>query len=530
MPPDNTGVQPEVVVVGAGLAGLTAALHLAERGVQPLILEADPDEPGGRLKATPTASFEHQGRHWHFPGEHGVHGVWSPYRNLQAMWARHGLRPNLVPAQEEAWILGLRRGIRRAPIGSAIRSSWLPAPLHYLGLFARPRFWAMLTLPDVVSTLPVFATLLSALSIDPLAEDQPLYELTLDDVTKGWSAHMTSLFTGLSRNALPANPDRIPASGFFAFLRFYTLRRRDAWSFSYLPHPSPAAMIRPLVQTLRDYVGSLTGSLTGSLILGARVIQLHRRAKGWEIVWERDGERHRMAAPAVVLATDAPAAGALLKASPEMADTAAGLRLPGGWPSTIVRLWFDVQPRRPLAEAGIMSGSFMLDNFFWLHRIYNDYIRWSRATGGSALEAHIYGPPELLTKADAALLAHARTDVVKAWPELRGHLLHATITHNDATQTLLHAGRPEEHLGVKTPWPGVVCCGDWVRDPSPAMFMERACLTGIEAANALLRARGLEPWPILSHGNPEPLAWAIELAMRRARAALKRRRQRRSTR
>lgn len=522
MPQDNVQAHHDVVVVGAGLAGLSAALHLAERGVRPLILEADRDEPGGRLKATPTASFEHQGRRWHFQGEHGVHGVWSPYRNLQAMWARHGSRPNLVPAREEAWILGLRRGVRRAPIGSAIRSSWLPAPLHYLGLFARPRFWTMLTLPDLLSTLPVFATLLSALSIDPLAEDQPLYALTLDDVTKGWSAHMTSLFTGLSRNALPANPDQIPASGFFAFLRFYTLRRRDAWAFSYLPDPSPAAMVRPLVKTVRDH--------SGRLVLGARVIQLQRRAEGWEVIWQRDDEHHRTAAPSVVLATDAPAAGALLRASPETAETAASLRLPGGWPSTIVRLWFDIQPRRPLAEAGILSGDFILDNFFWLHRIYNDYIRWSRATGGSALEAHIYGPPELLTQADAALLAHAQTDVAKAWPELRGHLIHTTITHNDATQTLLHAGRPEEHLGVRTPWPGLVCCGDWVRDPSPAMFMERACLTGIEAANALLRARGLEPWPLLSHGRPEPLAWAIELGMRRARTALKRRKQRRSTR
>jgi uncharacterized protein with NAD-binding domain and iron-sulfur cluster len=158
----------QIVVVGAGVAGLSAALHLAERGLRPLVLEADPERPGGRLKGGTPLEFEHSGQTWRFPGEHGVHGIWSPYRNLQAMLTRHGIRPMLVPAQKEEWVLGVDKRIRRAEVGSAIRGSWVPAPLHYLGLFARPRFLAMLTLRDIASMFRVFGGLLSALSIDPL--------------------------------------------------------------------------------------------------------------------------------------------------------------------------------------------------------------------------------------------------------------------------------------------------------------------------------------------------------------------------
>lgn len=502
----------EVIVVGGGLAGLTAALHLAERGLHPLVLEADPEHLGGRLKATPTVTLEQAGQTWDFAGEHGVHAVWSPYRNLQAMWVRHSLRPVLVPAQEETWVLATAGGIRRAPIGSAIRGSWLPAPLHYLALLTRPRFWAMLSLHDWAALLRVFATLLSALSIDPLAEDQPLYGLSLAEVCRGWSPHLTALFTGLARNALPANPEQVPASGFFAFLRFYTLRRRDAWVFSYLPHASPRALIDPLAAAVAAHGGEIR--------LGAEVTRVERNGAGWRVL----GEGLDLTGDALILAVDAPAAEKLLRASPDTAEIAAGLRLPSGWQTAVVRFWFAEQPAQRGAEAGIFSGDFVLDNFFWLHRLYDDYIRWSRATGGSALEAHIYGPPELLAQPDAALLARARVDVLRAWPELRERVLHQTLTRNPATQTLLHAGRPEEHLGVETPWEGLICCGDWVRDATPAMFMERACVTGIKAANAVLRAYNLAPWPLLDHHRPEPLAWALELALRRVRQTMRARR------
>ena len=38
----------EAIIVGGGVAGLTAALHLAERGLKPLILESG-ERVGGRL-------------------------------------------------------------------------------------------------------------------------------------------------------------------------------------------------------------------------------------------------------------------------------------------------------------------------------------------------------------------------------------------------------------------------------------------------------------------------------------------------
>jgi len=503
--------------VGGGIAGLTAALHLAERGVRATVLEADA-RAGGRLKGGAPVEFEHAGRTWRFGTEHGVHGIWSPYRNLQAMWARHNLRPVLVPAREEEWLLGLGRWVRRAPLGSAIRDSWVPAPFHYLGLFARPRFWAMLTLPDIFSMFPLLAGLLSVLSIDPLGEDQPLAGMTMQDFTRGWSPTLVDFFVGFARNALAERPAAIPASGYVGFLRFYTLLRRDAWAFSYLPTNGGEAVIGPMVKTLR--------ARGGEVVTGARVTRLAwplLPEAVWRVEYEREGERRCHEAEHVILAADAPSAESLLRASPATAETAVRLRLPEGRPTAIVRLWFNRAPATLKAEAGIFTGDFALDNFFWLHRIYDEYIRWSRATGGSAIESHIYGPPSLLAEPDGVLLARAVADVNRAWPELRGRLIHSQLARNDPTHTLLRVGWPEEHLGVETPWPQLYCCGDWVRDRTPAFFLERACVTGIKAANAVLRDAGVAPWPILPHPQPEALAARVESVMRGVRRWVRRR-------
>jgi len=111
-----------------------------------------------------------------------------------------------------------------------------------------------------------------------------------------------------------------------------------------------------------------------------------------------------------------------------------------------------------------------------------------------------------------------------AFPDLRGHPIHYELRRNDPTHTLFGLGPAERHLGIESPWPGLYCCGDWVRHPSPAFFMERACVTGIEAANAVLRARGLATWPLLDPLPAEPLAGWIEGLMLRGRRALRRRR------
>jgi hypothetical protein len=215
-----------------------------------------------------------------------------------------------------------------------------------------------------------------------------------------------------------------------------------------------------------------------------------------------------LAAKNVILAIHSAAASIIVKNSFGENE----LFFPRSLANAIVRLWFD-RPPKPGPEGGMFTGDFIMHNFFWLERMYAPYRRWHKATGGSAIEVHIYGPQAALDQPDALLLAQVITDFYRAYPELRGHLTGQHLQRNAAVHTLPALGPKERHLGVVTPWPGLFCAGDWVRDEMPCFFLERACATGIKAANAVLSANELEPWPLLDYLPPEPFAGWVQKLM-----------------
>ena len=491
----------DTIVIGAGIAGLSAALHLAERGLHPLVLEADLRFVGGRLAGG--EQVEVNG--WTFRLEHGVHGIWSQYRNLQAMLARHNLRPVFVPAQEERWFYRDPVGVRSASVGNAIRHSVFPAPFHYFRMFLRADVLLIFDLRDMLRMFNILSLLLTAVGTDPFREDEPLEGRTLSGTIGKWSPALRAFFTGLARNGLATRADEIPLAGFLAFLRFYTVLRRDAWDFSYLPGDGGTTLSEPLAKRVTE--------LGGQIRLGKRVDRIQSRDGIWTVT--SGGET--FTARRVILAVDSAAAGSLLRDSFGADD----LFLPRSLPNAIVRLWFD-RPPKPGPEGGMFTGKFVMHNFFWLERMYPAYRQWSQATGGSAIEVHIYGPQEKLDQPDVVLLTETITDLYRAYPELRDHLIFQHFQRNAAVHTLPALGPKDLHPGIRTRWPGLFCAGDWVRDPLPAFFLERACATGIKAANEVLTENGLEPWPLVDYLPPEPFAGWVEKWIVRGRKMLRR--------
>lgn len=484
-----------VVIIGAGLAGLTAAVYLAEGGVTPLVLEASSAWPGGRLCGGDPDLFEHGGRYWAFSPDHGVHALWGGYHNMRALLARF-TDVKLTPSSGEEWINRWRREVRTVEAGNAVRSRWIPAPFHYLQLLFNSRFWDTITPLDFISLPGFLASILWTVGFDPIGEQSALDGLTMREYFRGWTPNLRATFTGLGANLLAAPPDSISVAAFIAAIRFYTMLRRDSWMVQYLPGNSHDYLIQPLVDAIQ--------TRGGKIVLGATAQRIERRDGYWRVIVEDDGRRglRTVLARHVILAVNAPAAQRLLSASPDTAEAAGSLKFPSALRTVAVRMWFS-RPPRAGAMGGMFTGDFQVNNFFWLHHLYDEFADWS-AAGGSAIEVHIYGSEKQLDQPDNNLLITAVNEVQQAFPELKGSFVYGVVRRNSRTHTQFRVPTAES-LHVETPWQGVYACGDWIGYPTPSMWMERATTTGIAAANHVLKAHGGTTIEILQPKRPEIL-------------------------
>ena len=508
IPPSNSDSLFPVVVIGSGLAGLTAAIHLAERDIPPLVLEADSEWPGGRLAGGAPTAFEYKGRVWSFKTEHGAHALWGGYDNMFAMLDRF-LQLKLCETGGEEWINRWGSQVQSVEAGSPVYKSWLPAPFHYLQLLLKPGFWSVITPLDFLSVPGILTSILMTLGFDPIREGIALDGLLMKDYFRGWTPNLRAAFTGLGHNLLAAASDNITLAGFIAAMRFYTMLRRDAWKLQYLPGNSHDCLIKPLIDGIKQ---------RGGLVMtGTRAITLTRMDEYWQVLVEdaRLGGVRSIDARHVILAVEPSAAQELLTSSPDTAEKATVIKFPPVMRNATARLWFDASPR-PGAPCGMFTGDFALDNFFWLHRLHEEFFPWHEVTGGSAIEVHLYATDDILDQTDIMLTILATSEVQRAFPTLRNHFVYGAIRRNGQTQTQFVVPT-RNSLSVETPWPDILACGDWVAHPSPSFWMERCCVTGIEAANAVLKAHEAEPFSLIPPRQPEWLAQALGNAVRAGR-------------
>ncbi|SCG61473.1 FAD-dependent oxidoreductase [Micromonospora halophytica] len=473
------------VVVGGGIAGMSAAVVLAERGVDVTVLEAAPTL-GGRLGAWPEALADGTQMN-----EHGFHAFFRQYYNWRSILRRVDPRLGFLrpvpgyPVLSERWPTEEFGRLPPAP------------PMNLLALLARSPSVRLADLRamdrDAALPLLTYDPARTYAEFDDTTADELLSSLKLPDRARAM------LFEVFSHSFFNHEAE-MSAAEMIAQFHFYLLGNPEGLAFDCPDEDYATAIWQPLTRYVEKH--------GGRVVTGVAATRLDRGPDGWRVT-AADGTSYR--AGQVVLAVDPPALAALVAASPGLIAAAPRLvaRMPAfgqaGPPYAVARYWMDGDVRADRAVFSGVSRQPTLDSVTLYHRLEDESRRWAQRTGGSVVELHAYACDEGVPADELA--ERMRLELCRLWPEaadLRVRELRARVEAQAPAFTPgSHAGRP----GVRTDADGLFLAGDGIRTDFPSALMERSAATGIIAANHILRTAGARAEPVRSVRPRGLLAW-----------------------
>lgn len=476
--PPSPDRAPDVAVVGGGIAGVSAAAILAERGIPVVVYEAD-ERLGGRLSARPHTLPDGTVQQV----DHGFHGFFRQYYNWRNLLRRIDTAPSRLlhpldsyPVISTCWPPEQFDGLPPTP------------PLSILALLARSPSLRLRELrradQDAGRALLGFDARDTYRRLDGVPAEDLLARL-------GLSARARSMLFNVFAHSFFNEAATMSAAELVAMFHFYFLANPDGLGMD-APHADyEQAIWQPFAEYLRRYGVTVR---TGTPVTRVRSDQAGR----WTVDTPSGADA---AVDELVLAVDAASAGTLLAASPDARDAdrrlaSVACRPLTGPPYAVARYWLDgdVDPgRAPFTSIGDPD---VLDSVTAYHRIEQGARRWHGRTGGAVLELHAYACPDGVSGAE--LGERMRAELAVLWPEVGrlGVVDARFLVGRDAAGFPVggHAVRPAVRTGAPHLW----LAGDWVATPFPSALMERAAATGMLAANAVLTAYGHPPEPVWS--------------------------------
>ena len=441
----------KVAVIGGGLAGITAAIALAESGADVTLLEGRPRLGGA------TCSFNRDGLTVD-TGQHVFLGCCSAYRGLLA---RLGMTEHTT-LQDRFDVTVLAPGGRKA----RLRRTALPGPLHMLPALGRYPF---LSLTERASVARPALAMRFVDPADPAADTQRfgdwLAKRGQDERTR------RALWDLFSVSALNIAGDDASLALAAVVVKTGLLGKNNAADIGV------AAL--PLGELHGDAGATLLAKLGAQVTLNAKVTAIEPNQDGGYRVRLADDE---LAADAVVLAVPHEKAAPLMPAGALPEQTVAGWAGLGASPIVNVHVIYD----RPVMDLPFVAA-------------IDSPVQWVfDRTGISGISASKHGRPghQYLAISLSAADQYADTPVaqlqeqfVPALAELFPAARDATVTEFFVTRERRATFRQAPGSGALRPkaataWPGLVLAGAWTDTGWPDT-MEGAVRSGLAAAAQL---------------------------------------------
>lgn len=468
------GVKRTVLVVGGGIAGLSAALELAERGYSVRVREAAP-YLGGRLhtrqEKLPTGTFR---------VEHGLHMWFHQYYNFYDILGRDRLNVLDKYFEDFKEVFFLFEDYK-----PELLKSEGPYPFNLLGIVLNSPNMNLLTAAGAAGALP------DLLGFNYSSIYRKYDNITFPDyvrkrmVNKDFYKIIMEPAASVTLN----DPQKVSAAEMLVFTNLYFLGHPRAFHRKVTKVDHGTAVIDPWAARIR----SLGGEIRVSAPVKGLVVE-----NGRAVGCVGESERYDQ----VVLACDVPGAQAVLRGSQakdKQSDEALGTlrdavdKMRVAPPYRVLRVWFDkpTDPKRPSNQACIETPQFLPIHLVGLfHMLEAESAEWAKRTNGSIVEYHLYNTPDLAGLSEEQVWKRIERLAMKITPELEGAKPLAYSMGSYQNFTSLEVGqasiRPEHDSARAVGLSNVGLAGDWIHTSFPSALMERAVSTGRECANQIL--------------------------------------------
>ena len=442
----------DVIVIGAGFAGLSAAARLAAGGARVLVLEAR-----SRLGGRATAFNDRETGELVDNGQHVLLGC---YDETLTFLEQIGARDHVSFQSTLAVTMVDRKGVR-----SRLDLPALPPPLHLIaGVFD----WAALTWKDRLSVLRMRTPLrLARRALEPGAHAiaaSPGESVENWLIRNGQTARLREmLWDPLVLAALNQQPSHAAAPAFARVLAEMFGPNPKAAAIGIPNKPLDAVYAEPARAFVERRGGAVrTGALAKVALHGDRVLHV-----------ESGGDR--LEAPIVISAVPWFAFADLFQGDHNpIAGVIARARAMQSCPIVTVNLWLD--------------GPIFDEPFVGLPGRDMQWVFDKRqAFGGSASHLSLVssGAEAAARRANDELIAMAHQELLDAFPRARTvTVLRATVVREPRATFSLAPGQPRRPDTV-TPVRGFYLAGDWIETGLPATI-ESAVRSGHRAGDAAL--------------------------------------------
>jgi carotenoid phi-ring synthase / carotenoid chi-ring synthase len=467
--PEKLSKEKSVGIIGGGLAGVSAAIFLAERGFSIKIFEKE-KYLGGKVGSWPVKfddGFSTQ-------VEHGFHAFFRQYYNLRNLLKKIDAFKYLIPI-DDYLILTKNYGnfgfkeLDTVPVLN-ILSMAKTGIYSYKDAMLNPGFRKMTSLLSYnrEKTFSKFDTV----SFKDFADDVKL------------PPEMQLMFTTFSR-AFFAEPQYISMAELIKSFHSYFLSNDLGLLYDVLNDDFEDTLWKPAKNYLSKYNSTIS--------LDSKITSFKKDGDQFMI----NDERFDYA----IIASDVKGTKSIIQNSdyfknehPVFYNQMTGLKQSQRY--SVLRVWIDKDLRQGVPFFIFTDALRILDSVTIYHRMEKTSEEWVKKNGGGIFELHSYAVPDDFPQVDIG--NQFLKEFEEYFPEIKGYKVKYEYLQVKDDFTAFHTNLYKSRPTVKTEVENLFLAGDWVKLENPAMLMEAAATSAIYASNLIFNKEGLKEASLLS--------------------------------